>query len=120
MTKVLSSEVRRNFEVFTLVREEVEGEGGSVVSRDVYRNKFGSLIDIRRKKRRSSVVQQIAALSITPIKRHSRDKVCTIGKSAVDGKWYGWNASTGQIEGFTASTDKEARKAASVFAKSVA
>lgn len=42
----------------------------------------------RRKKKRISFIER---LKIKPEKRHPSHSACTIGKSAVDGNWYGWS-----------------------------
>lgn len=65
------------------------GNGGLDVH--VYTNRNGDMVDVKHRKRRTGLVRAIAKLGIDPEKSKSDHCVCSIGKSEVDGKWYGWS-----------------------------
>lgn len=92
---VLRKELMRKFKTFDLWNELWDdsdyGGDGEGVKMESYRNKNGSYIEGRYRGRRPGLVKIIAKLEISPIKISSKHSVCSIGKSAVDGKWYGWS-----------------------------
>ena len=80
----------------------------------------------------------LADLGITPQPRRPHHRVASIGKSAKDGKWYGWSRLSGMVGfsvgdkvddghvtadslpvGFVAGTDAEARQMAEAYAAGV-
>ena len=81
----------RDFGLFRLALEEHIAPDGEKVNMEVYRTPNGSFIDMRYMRRRPATVRHIAKLQISAIKRTSHSDTCSIGKSAVDGKWYGWS-----------------------------
>jgi hypothetical protein len=131
----------RAFETFDLWLEEWDGGGGGPINVEVYRNKRGAFVGARHRGRRCGIVRGIAKLEISPIKNKSTHSTCSIGKSAIDGKWYGWSHRA--MVGFglgdrifeerygndqtlfakhgrkKVRTDRDARMAASRFARSV-
>jgi len=59
---------------------------------EAYRSKDGYPIDCRFRKKRPGLGKHIARVEISP-EPLSKKKggQCCVGKSAVDGKWYGWS-----------------------------
>ena len=93
-TKLKKTELRvmRRFHCVDLVVERWDYDGGDdPVVLEVYRSKGGDLVDVRRRPKRTRLVRAIEFLRITPQKRHSSHDVCSIGRSATDGRWYGWS-----------------------------
>ena len=88
--------VMRKFRTFDLV--EQIWDWGDISPDDepsrmeVYVSKDGHTIDCRYRKKRPGLVKAIARLEISP-EPLSKKKGghCSVGKSAVDGKWYGWS-----------------------------
>lgn len=133
----------RKFKMVDLVLDELESpvDGEPPVQLQRYLNKRGSYVDFRYRGRRPALVRFVERMQISPIKRTSRSTICSIGKSAVDGKWYGWSHRA--MVGFAIGdrifeenygddrtpfikhgrkvirNDADARKAASAFAASV-
>ena len=92
MTETKLVKVRRRFKMFDLVEEvwTYQAGGGGVLNMLVYRTKAGQYITCRTRKR-PVLVKTIAKLEITPELANKTHNVCSVGKSAVDGKWYGWS-----------------------------
>lgn len=88
--------VLRKFKTFDLV--EQIWDWGNISPDDepsrmeVYCSKEGHLIDCRHRKKRPGIVKAVARLEISPepLDKKKGDR-CAVGKSAVDGKWYGWS-----------------------------
>lgn len=101
----------RVFQTFDLVEDELASPiFGVKVRLQRYVNKRGSYIGQRDRGRRTWLIRAIAKLGISPIKRRSGDGACTIGKSSITGKWYGWGWRGMDMDGFAT------RRAASDFA----
>ena len=91
--------VMRCFETFDLVEElwdsgdeELpDGDPRRKFNVEVYRSKSGDYIDTRRRGRRPGRVKTIARLKIHAEKTGPTNSVCSIGRSEVDGRWYGWS-----------------------------
>ncbi len=75
----------RSFKLFDLWSEDHDG-----LEMEVYRNKSGDYIAARSRGRRPGLVKFLDRLQIAA-ELSSSDSVCCIGKSEVDGKWYGWS-----------------------------
>ncbi len=88
--------VMRKFKTFDLVEQlwdwgDISPEDGPS-KMEVYVSKTGNHIDCRHRKKRPGLLKHIAKLEISP-EPLSKKKGghCCVGKSAVDGKWYGWS-----------------------------
>ena len=81
----------RRFKTFDLHEEVWSMEGCGDTPIKVYRNKQGDFIASRYNRNRPGLVKAIARLGITPEKASRKHSVCSVGKSAKDGKWYGWS-----------------------------
>ena len=84
----------RRFRLFDLVEELWDSEGypkGEPLKMEVYRNKRGDMIDCRHRRKRSGLVRFIVRNGIHAVKSRSRHSVCSIGRSDITGKWYGWS-----------------------------
>jgi hypothetical protein len=81
----------REFPTFTLW-EDVWSFNGDDTTVRAYKNKQGDLIETQYKRgRRPGLIKTIARLQIQPEKISNEYHICSVGKSAVDGKWYGWS-----------------------------
>ncbi len=88
--------VMRKFKTFDLV--EQMWDWGDISPDDdpsrmeVYVSKTGHHIDCRHRKKRPGLVKTIARLAINaePLNK-KKGGHCSVGKSDVDGKWYGWS-----------------------------
>lgn len=133
--------VIREFKTLVLTEEEWRGGPSGIVEMEVYRNKNGDYVDARQNGKRPGLVKFIEEKEITPELAGRTHTVCSVGKSAKDGKWYGWSHRA--LVGFgigdrifeenygddntpfvkhgreTIKTDADARKAAVAFARSV-
>jgi hypothetical protein len=90
MIKEKQLHMLRKFKTFDLYKEEWSVTDDETTTMEVYRNKAGNLIDCRYKNKRPGLVKVIALLEISP-EPIRKGGVCCIGKSARDGKWYGWS-----------------------------
>lgn len=81
----------RRFKTFDLHAEVVDHEHFGRLEQEVYRNKQGDYIGARFGGKRPGLIKTIARLEISPETSQPDHSVCSVGKSAVDGKWYGWS-----------------------------
>lgn len=83
-------EIRR-FKTFVLNRERWKMTGEDPMELKVYRSHQGHLIEARHNDRRPGLVKVIAEREIYPELAARGHGTCSVGKSAKDGKWYGWS-----------------------------
>ena len=81
----------RQFKHFDLVEEEWRLAGTDPTVMEVYRTKDGAFIECRHRGKRPNLIKHIARLGIWAEPGTQGSDICTIGKSDVDGRWYGWS-----------------------------
>lgn len=81
----------REYKTFVLNKERWKMPGQEPLEMEVYRTHNGHLITARHGGKRPGLIKTIDRLEITPEKASPKHGTCSIGKSAKDGKWYGWS-----------------------------
>ncbi len=57
----------------------------------IYRNHDGDYIATKQTRRRPGIIHEIHTHEIAPELAHPNDRVCCIGFSKTEQKWYGWS-----------------------------